>query len=71
MYNNLIFFSKIKNMAFKLPDKPEHTIVAEVSSWSPPERNDVLFMLYDVGGQESYKNTAHVFQVCSASIATT
>ena len=56
-------------MAFQPSDKLEHTSVAEMSSWSPVEHPDILFMLYDVGGHESYKNTAHVFQVRTATTA--
>ena len=68
---NFFYFSKIKNRAYQPPDKPEHTSVAEMSSWSPVEDPNILFMLYDVGGHESYKNTAHVFQVSIVSTTLT
>ena len=68
MHAILLCFSKIKNMAFQPSEEIQNTIVAEVSSWSPANREDILFMLYDVGGQKSYKNTAHLFQVCITMI---
>ena len=55
-------------MVSSLTREDERTNLAEVSSWSPEEKPEILFMLYDVGGQESYKNTTHIFQVCTASI---
>ena len=61
------YFSKIKDMTFKPTDTTKHTFVAELSSWSPDQTENVMFMLYDVGGHDSYKNTAHVFQVGIAS----
>ena len=62
MYGTL-HFSKIKDMTFQPTDIHHPTEVAEVTSWSPPGRQSTIFMLYDVGGHDSYKNTAHVFQV--------
>ena len=62
MYS-MLYFSKIKNISFMPTHNHEPTEVAEVTSWSPPKKQDTIFMLYDVGGHESYKNTAHVFQV--------
>ena len=41
----------------------ERTRVAEVTSWVPDALPDSLFLMYDVGGHESYKNTTHAFQV--------
>ena len=62
----MLCFRAIKEMASCLTREDERTNLAEVSSWSPKEKPEILFMLYDVGGQESYKNTTHVFQVCTA-----
>ena len=43
----------------------ERTKVAEVSSWIPPSIIDSLFLIFDVGGHDSYRDTAHIFQVVS------
>ena len=63
----VLHFRTIKEMVSSLTREDERTNLAEVSSWSPVEQPEILFMLYDVGGQESYKNTTHIFQVCTAS----
>ena len=48
-----------------LPD--ERTVVAEVLGWIPENKQDIIFLVYDIGGNESYKATCHCFQMNSPS----
>ena len=41
----------------------ERTRVGEVTRWIPAELENVLFLMFDIGGHESYRNTAYIFQV--------
>ena len=50
-------------MVSQLTTASERTKVAEVTSWIPDSAINSLFLMFDVGGHDSYKNTAHVFQV--------
>ena len=53
------------DMVSSVTESWERTRMAEVRSWAPLSLPDCLFLMYDVGGHESYKSTTHAFQVAT------
>ena len=59
----MYFYSTIMKGESSLTELKDRTSVAKHHRWSPPDQSNVTFLFCDIGGHESYKNTAHVFQV--------